>query len=481
VEERRRTVPGARGTVFRSVALLLVWLVGFSASALRAAEPAAEGSHSLAAGPVGDLLQFLDGSSLHGKLQTIRPSAGVDWLHPAATGPIVFRPTNIAWIRFAGAKPVVASGRPSCRFRFNNGDEVFGNLTSIDQDDLELETVFGGALKTSRPAVQSVTFLSKGYSILYEGPVNADGWVQGKSPHGWDYRDGAFVASGAGTLGRDFGLSGSASFSFDLSWNGHFSLILALYTPVLDRFDYSSSSYMFYLNPGYITLQRVQGGAGAVNLGQAQIPEMIKKNRLHIEIRANKEDATLAMFVDDHLVQRWKDNAGFVGQGSGIVYFAQLDGPSIRVSNIKLAQWDGDLGLDVSTNAPTKEDLIYLVNRDKVTGKLRALKDGTLSIEAAQTALEIPLSRVSQISLATPTTNTAPAAPGELRAFFAGGGIVSFQLQDWKADRVSGRSPNFGEVDFRADSIRQLQFNLDRPKPAADDVEILDPEVWDSE
>ena len=77
---------------------------------------------------------------------------------------------------------------------------------------------------------------------------------------------------------------------------------------------------MFYLSPGYITLQRVQGGSGAMNLGQAQIPEMGRKTRLHIEIRSNKEDSTLGLLVDDRLVQRWKDTAGFVGQGSGIVF-----------------------------------------------------------------------------------------------------------------------------------------------------------------
>jgi hypothetical protein len=468
-----------------SAAVLIAGLFTRALPALDAAETASWSSSSTSAPahgpPPNDLLQFLDGSSLHGKLSSIVASRGIAWEFPNAKRAIDFRPTNVAWIRFENPAPVANTSKPNCRFRFNNGDEVFGTLSAIDTEGFQLDAWFGGALKAPREALQSITFLSKGYSILYEGPTSGEGWVQGKTPHTWEYRDGAMIATGAGTLGRDFKITKSCSLAFDLGWNGQFSLILALYTPVLDRFDYSSSSYMFYLSPGYITLQRVQGGAGAINLGQAQIPEMGRKSRLHLEIRASKEDNTLSLLVDDRLVQRWKDSSGFVGQGSGVVFFAQLDGPSIRVSNIKVAQWDGELALDSSTNAPSGDDIVYLINRDKVSGQLRHLQQGTLTIAVPETSLDIPLSRVSQICFANARTNSTQAGPWELRAYFAGGGTVAFQLNDWNSKRVAGRSTNFGEVEFDPRSIRQLQFNLGRPKLGTDEMEILDDEVWDLE
>jgi hypothetical protein len=471
----------------RSVLLALTMSLGggqFCGSSAKAADALESGSstNSPASAPgATDLLQFIDGSTLHGRLRSMSSGQGVSWEYPDAKGLIQFRPTNIAWIRFEKPKAVATASAPACRFRFNNGDEVFGNLTSFEQNSLTLETWFGGALQTERAALHSITFLSKGYSILFEGPTSDEGWVHGKQTRSWEYRDGAFVATGAGTLGRDFKLSGSSSFSFDLAWNGHFSLILALYTPVLDRFDYSSSSYMFYLSPGYITLQRIQGGAGAMNLGQAQITEMGKKNKLHMEIRASKEDSTLVLLVDDRLVQRWKDSSGFVGQGSGAVFFAQLDGPSIRVSNLKVAQWEGDLALEAQGNNPSKEDLVYLVNKDKVNGRLQSLRNGALSVAAGQTVLDIPLARVNQINFGSSTTNRPLSTPWELRAYFAGGGTVAFDLAAWKEGHVSGKSANFGQVDFDPQLIRQFQFNLNRPKPGTGEMEILDDDVWDLE
>ena len=50
---------------------------------------------------------------------------------------------------------------------------------------------------------------------------------------------------------------------------------------------------MFYISRGYMSLQRVQSGAGVRNLGQGQIPEMQSKNRVSVEIRVNKDKAEM--------------------------------------------------------------------------------------------------------------------------------------------------------------------------------------------
>ena len=125
---------------------------------------------------MGDLLQFVDGASIHGRLRQMSSGGAVEWEHPDARVPIEFGPSNIAWIRFEKPRTVNAPGQPGCRFRFNNGDEVFGNLSAIEGDTVQLETWFGGALKAPRQALQSIIFLSKGFSILYEGPTSAEGW-----------------------------------------------------------------------------------------------------------------------------------------------------------------------------------------------------------------------------------------------------------------------------------------------------------------
>jgi hypothetical protein len=231
---------------------------------------------------------------------------------------------------------------------------------------------------------------------------------------------------------------------------------------VIDRFDYSSSAYLVYLGTGSVSVQRVQAGAGAANLGQAQIPEMAHRNKMHFEIRCNKEDATISLYADGRFVQKWKDSAagGFVAKGGGIVFFSQVDARALRLSNIRVAEWDGRFEPDSATNIPPDMDAVFLANRDKVFGKVLSLQPGKATVEAKQTKLDIPLERVTQIRFAKGGSETN-ALPGEVRATFPGGESVVFKLDRWDANEVRGVSRTFGPLAFDPKNIRQIQFNLD--------------------
>lgn len=418
---------------------------------------------------------------MHGWLRSADGTNGVRWQHPAAKQLIAFRPTNIARIGFEQAQSISPPPPLSCWFRFRNGDELLGTLVSLDADTVGLETWFGGTLKAARQSVQSITFLPKSYAVAYEGPGGFDGWKLGRDPQAWQYRDGAFIATVGGTLGRDFKMTNSSSLQFDLAWTGPFDLILTLYTDVLDRLDYSVSSYLVNLGPGFVNVQRIQTGLGVIQLGQAQIPELLKRSEAHFELRTDRDEATLELFMDGALVQRWRDNRGFAGKGSGVVFFAQLEGSSLKLSNLRVCTWEGKTADNALSPSPAGEDYVYLVNRDKMTGSLRAFHDGKLSVATAQTALDIPLPRVTQIVLGSATTNSPVHNPRDIRAYFTGGGTLSFQLEQWEARQVSGNSANFGHVAFSAQPIRQLQFNLGRSaRPGAGPGSTArDNEEWD--
>lgn len=422
----------------------------------------------------GGILQLFDGTSLHGQLRAISRENGVTWAHPAAQDPMVFRPDNIASVRFEESKPAAPDFQPTCRFRFSNGDEIIGHLSSIVGRTAELETWFGGRLKTPQEALKGIIFSAKGFKLLYEGPTGPEGWKIGRNPRTWQYHDGMFFAQGADILGRNFGLSGSSSLEFDLAWTSTFSLSITLYSQVVDRFDYSSSAYIVYLNPGMVSIQRLQAGAGAIMLGQSErISALLKKNKCRFEIRCNKEDATIAVYADGSLVQRWKDNAGFVAKGPGVVFYSQMEGPALKLGNIKVSEWDGRAEPEPMTNLPPNEDVVFLANRDKVVGKIEGLQGGKLSVLTKQLPLTIPLDRVTQILLAQKQPEKEVLKPWEVRAWFRGGETVSFSLDTWNGQQVAGTSSNFGAVSFKPNAIRQLQFNLDRSPPPEDAGEDL--------
>jgi hypothetical protein len=200
---------------------------------------------------------------------------------------------------------------------------------------------------------------------------------------------------------------------------------------------------------------------------------------MHVEIRVNKEEATLAVLADGILIAKWKDEAGFAGRGSGLVFFSQQGDVQLKISNLRVSEWDGKFEDERPSEMKVEQDVLHLANRDRVTGKLGSLKDGKLKIIAAENGLEIPLQRVSRILFRNEGRPVAARpvlarTPWEVRAIFAGGEKLSLQLEKWDDKEAVGQSAALGRVTFDPQTVRQLQFNLDKAKPETE-VAAIEP------
>ena len=431
----------------------------------------------------GDLLELLDGSSLHGRLLAIDADKGLTWAYAGAKQPIEFKPENLGGIQFPSTEKIVSpSGASTCQFRYVNGDEFFGNLLALNETEMEVQTWFGGTFKTPRDRVRYIRFQPKGTTALYEGPTGQAGWKISQNPNkpGWEYRDGAFIGNSSGTIGRDVDLPDASRIEFDLEWTAPFNLLFSIYTAVTDGFNYASSSYMYYLTPTSISLQRISAGTGSTTLGRSDpIPAMMAKRKVHLEFRANKEENFLEVLVDGKPANQWTDSAGWAAKGAGILFYVQTEGSNVKISNLKIYEWDGKPGAEVATNALSGEDHLYLANRDKVSGKVVGLRDGKLQFATRDAALEVPLPRVTQIFFANTATNPVPRSPWEIQALVAGGGTISFALEKWSSEKVSGRNTTFGKVSLNSGSIRQIRFNPDKSKQASDEMRQVEDLIWE--
>jgi hypothetical protein len=412
-----------------------------------------------------DLLKFVDGSSMHGELQRMDVNHGLQWEDPDAKNPIDLQPTHIDSIHFAHAGALTLA--PTCHLHFVNGDDLFGSVTSLDSSHLGFSTWFGGAMTIPRASIQAITFLSSNYTILYEGPYDLDGWIMANSaPESWTLRDGTLIGTGPGTLGRDFKMTGSSTVEFDLVWNDVFEFVVDVYTDALDHPDYNTSSYLVELTANEVRLRRsgMARGFSARGFGNAPWSSSNGGNKIHVAIQSNKDEGTIAVIIDNVLVKRWKDPSGFTGTGSGILFVQEgLAGSSVKLSNLKVSQWTGRTEPEIAT-VVTNVDAIRFVNHDQAAGKITAIKDGQVSFALGDTVLQIPLPRVTQINFAAPKAAPDTQGPWNVRAHFPGGGSLSFQLEKWDGGQVAGRSEIFGPLAFQAGAIRELEFNVDRPR-----------------
>jgi hypothetical protein len=417
-----------------------------------------------------DLLQFVDGSLMHGELKRMDAASGLHWENPAAKNPIDLQPGHIDSILFAHAASVTMA--PTSHLRFVNGDDLFGSVTSMDDDHLGFSTWFGGSLIIPRASVQSITFLSSNYSILYDGPSDAAGWsIGGHDPESWTFRDGAFISGPPGTLGRDFNLSGSSTIEFDLAWNDLFGLMVNIYSDAVDHLDYGNS-YTLEFTRDQVSLRHFDSNHQFPfrNFGSAPLPNSAGKNKVRITIQSNKEEGTVAVFVDNVLAKRWKDENGFDATGGGVL-FQQVGGSDTRIklSNFKISQWQGSYEPETSA-VVTNTDVVRFINHDQAAGKIAGISGGKVTLALGETLLQIPIQRVTQINFAATPVAPETRTPWEVRACFPCGGSLSFQLIKWGDKEVSGQSAIFGPLAFQPGQIRQLEFNLDHAKAAAPGV-----------
>ena len=118
------------------------------------------------------ILQFADGSLLHGTLNSVNGTNELAWTHPAAKDPLRFTLTNISLVRFENAEAPKREFSPTARFQFKNGDELMGNIRSIESGKLQFQSWIGGAVEAPLPALESIQFSARGYNLLYEGPMS---------------------------------------------------------------------------------------------------------------------------------------------------------------------------------------------------------------------------------------------------------------------------------------------------------------------
>jgi len=417
--------------------------------------------------PSSDVLEFVDGSSLHGRMSRMDLEHGLTWINPEARNPIDFRPAHIDFIRFAHAQSV--SLTPTCHLWFGNGDELYGSITSMNNEHVDFRTWFGGSMVIPRAALRAITFLSTHYSVVYEGPYDEGGWVVvNNSPKSWTFHDGAFIGDGQGTLGRDLNLTSSASIEFDLAWSGIFSLEVGVYCDVADRLEANGGSCVVVLTPGKVSLRQIQNMGAPFNLAGVSVAEGDGKSPIHVGIQCDKAEGTVSVFINHLLAKTWKD-CNFQGSGTGVLFVQQPNifaSATLKLSHLKISQWEGRAEPESIASISTN-DAIHFINHDRAVGNIESIQDGKARFNLAGTSLDIPLQRVTQIEFAAAKTPAEPPGPWQVRAHFPGGGSVSFQLEKWDDKVVSGRSAIFGSLAFQPGAIREMEFNLNRPKEDA--------------
>lgn len=416
-----------------------------------------------------DSVVFTNGDFLYGKLLTISAQQAIRWQHPDASEPIEFKSTNISQIDLSTSRRSVEETN-NCKIDFINNDYLKGNLVSCDKDSLVIDTTYAGQLHLSRAMLESLTIIPPAQPAVFEGPTSLEGWTQGTSIAVPDsgqfaYRNGAFYATKAASVARDLHLPDTAQIEFDLVWKNTLHMAIALYTDTLQPVPLASKEngrdfggfYSFQVNSSYLDMMPIKKMDPLRSLGAIAVPALMQRNRAHFDLRTSKRDHKIALLINGVLVKEWVDPDGFAGQGTMMRFVHQGQG-SVKLSNIRIRPWNGQLEQPSPTPAHRPADSVLLADGSHVNGQIESINDGTLSISTDNSTSKINFSQLRQIDFATQNLTATQTNSQPVKVLLTPGYTISGQLVSWNTNAMTLTSPSFGKAKFDAKTVSRLQF-----------------------
>jgi len=429
--------------------------------------PAAAASRVMPGVVTSDTLLFRNGDMLRGSLLSVLPESAVRWSHPDAKQPIEFALTNVVQIKLVG-KPAGTTKEGGAIVRLTNGDELRGEIVSLDAEKLTLATWYAGQVQIQRTMLQSIVPQTATRATLLAELTGTDGWVRPQGDNAWTYRNGAFVSATAGSIGRDLKMGDRMRMDFDLSWRNFPYLQVGLYTDNLENLY--GNSYMLQISGNTVYLQRGRARnfnnlGGSVNLENFQ-----QRGRAKLTVLVDKPKRSVTLLVDGVMAKQWVDPAEFAGGGTGLMFQSQGQGP-MRLANLAVTDWDGELDTGGSKAAAKQEDIIRFVNNDKVSGQLKSIANKLISFGTAFATLDIPAERAVEIEFATEKAERARRQTQDVRAVFHDGGGVTVALEKLDDQSLVGTSENFGKRTFARSAFRELRIHIydETAQPAKED------------
>ncbi len=466
--------------------------------------------------PGADFLRFSNGDTLHGQYQGLDEGPLLRWQSSESEDPIHFETRNLRKLSLNNGRSKEALTQVGL-VTLSNGDLVPGNVLRMDEKMLTLETEFAGVVTIPREHIVKISPNRHGGNVLYAGPFNDDNWSIPKNSKddevkGWSHGSAAWYSQSSEVLRLDTKLPDKVSIRFELSWQAPLNATIGLFSDFLrpeategarirrvpqqnqeqaaeaveqeeaedgkpafvdiiengtsgsDAGSYGSG-YLISILSSYTRLQRLDyneerkarkssfpNSGGRLNLGDLFSAEF--------EIRADREEGTIALFVDGNFFAEWQDLASPLTEADRYFGISAGGKARLRLSDVVVSEWNGMP--DSARSMETEErDVALLANgTDRISGKILGLQNEIFEIESSYGAFQIPVKEVTNIQMASNSISSAEAAADDfILVSFQPKGLLTLRPKEGQAENLRGEHPILGPLDINLKYVYLLEFD----------------------
>jgi hypothetical protein len=432
---------------------------------------------------VKSTVRFSNNDQLTGAVESLTTERLV-WKSPILEKPAPFFLKDVLDLTLAAAPPE-AVARHEAAVTLTRGDVIRGQLASVSDEAVELDTWFAGRMKFNRLNIADIK-ISERPDFIYQGPAGLDGWKQSGDKPAWTYQNSHFRSVAAGSIARNVALPDECAIAFDAAWRGSFSLKLVFFSDDLAS-DHPASGYEMTIQSRSLYLRSCKTQKF---LGHTASAVTLQENeKAHIEVRVSLKSGKICLFLDGEIIDVWTDPDVVRSEmGRGIHFITQNESP-VQISGIEVSAWDGEVdklpnpqamgglrqfgiqGLmeteDGTESAPKKETnkrRVELRNGDSIEGEVVSINDGMITLKTPFRDVRLPVEALRSVALKPVDLETSKRENGDVRAWFADGSWIVFRLEGVGEGILTGYSQAFGSAVFKIAAFSRIEFNIYDPR-----------------
>lgn len=365
-------------------------------------------------------------------------------------------------------------------FKTHN-DTLRGQLVSIDDDSVVLDTWYAGRIFLDRSLVKTLNIFEQAPSS-YHGPSGPEGWVHPNhaSDDPWIFGKNTMTSTNRYGAAREIKIPQLTKLSFNIAWKDtpYFKILF-----LSDEGEDDSPSERYELNvySSRITLNRRLKNMGEVEVFEERPKNLRAIKNAKIDIYLDRSEAGKnAVYLDSNKIGTWTNFDDTKMKGKWLHFIPGQSSSPIRISQISVSDWSGNLpqdktedekedpedkgdgASDQNTESQTGDRSIRLRNGDVIIGKIKKIIGTTVTLSSKYGELKVPVQRLRSIDLSTleDAEKEDRMESGDVRAWFHEGGYVTIQMQSFDGKKIKGYSQVYGDAEFDANAFEKIEFNI---------------------
>ena len=416
-----------------------------------------------------DTVELHNGDLLTGTIKSFDQGA-VTLASPLALAPLEIKAEAIKRIAFP--EPPADNPTHTELLTLSNKDTLPCKVLSMDKDHLHISTWYAGKFSIPRTGIRAIQFGISEEKTIFKAT---------QAPSQWDHHEGSwsldgtsYTSNGIGSLAQKLDLPQNLRIQFDLSWKEtpNFAFRFCADT---NSASTKQGTYELIFNSAGMQISRFESRSQpAAPLANIAIrPRSVTNRTLNIDIRLNRQEGLLTLYIDRKLIGTWPDPFSPTKGNYIILSNRSSSTSSCIIRNLEIRSINGStLPRHREKNTLGKADILIDSEGEKISGTITTINKGepnnrslTMKVKHSTQPLRVPDRRISALLFAQPEDE--PIFPrATFTAMLGSTGFLQLEKPKLIQGKLISHHPILGACSINLKAISHIKLRTPEKRDA---------------